>query len=369
MLLDRLINSRLAADFETLYRARVLCVIFLAALFAFCISSIYFFFIAELSEEASRIAGFSTLLLAAALTVGLCNLYFCGRLIYNSYFLVVILLLAIFISTLFTGGIESSPVFPIFVLPLLIAFALLGNRAGLVFGFLTASAYWVAAWIDQQGIELPLYMDLRYRMIHLHVNWMVSFAMLTALMCATNIMYEALRLQRDNERDRYEFLAAHDSLTGLYNRMMFDELLLNGMSRAIRQGSNVALLYIDLDKFKPINDDYGHRVGDYVLQEVAVRLLEVARASDTAARVGGDEFAIIVEGEALTLEGLSVFAERVARKIHLPLDYSGEQFQVGCSIGIACYPASGASPEQLFKAADDAMYRAKKSAKDYMLAS
>lgn len=368
MLIDHLINAKLTDSFETLYRARVVCVIFLAALLAFCLSAVYFFFVADLSNHASRVAGSSALLIAGALAVGVIKFYMSGLLIYTSYFLIVLLLAAIFSSILLTGGFERSPVFPLFVVPSLIAFSLLGNKAGLCFSFISVGSYWLAVWIHGKGIELPLYIDFSYRNLHLHVNWMISFAMLMALMCSTNIMYSALRYQRDEERKRYEYLAAHDSLTGLYNRMMFDELLMKAIKKSARYQTQVALLYIDLDKFKPINDDFGHRVGDIVLQELASRLAEVVRQTDTAARIGGDEFALIIEADKLEHQDLVFFIERVAAKLNEPILYSGERFNVGCSIGVACYPDDGVSAEQLVKAADDAMYAAKKADRNYVIA-
>lgn len=359
--LDHLISIKLASNFETLYRARVLCFILLAAQLAFVLSSGYFFFFAELSDAARNFAGFSTLLLAAALALCMLNLHFFGHLIFNSYFLIVILFAAISISILLTGGVEFSPVFPLLVIPILIAYVLLGNQTGVVVGLLTVAVYWATTWVGEQAIQLPLYMDMDYRLIHLHANWMVTFVMLIAIMSSTNKMYQSLRIQRDEERVRYEYLAAHDSLTGLYNRMMFDDLLEKAINRSMRNGSELALLYIDLDNFKPINDDLGHRVGDFVLQEMAARLLEVVRLSDTVARIGGDEFALIVDGDELTPEHLNGFAERVYTKLVQPMTYSGEKVTVGCSIGIARYPENGASPEQLLKAADEAMYSAKRS--------
>lgn len=366
--LDHLISIKLANNFETLYRARVLCFILLAALLAFVMSSCYFFFFAELSDAARSFAGFSTLLLALALALGILNLHFFGHLVFNSYFLIVILFTAISISILLTGGVEYSPVFPLLVVPILIAYVLLGNLAGLVVGLLTVMVYWVTAWLGEQDIQLPLYLDMNYRLVHLHANWMVTFVMLIAIMSSTNKMYQSLRIQKEEERVRYEYLAAHDSLTGLYNRMMFDDLLEKALNRSIRNGSEVVLLYIDLDKFKPINDDLGHRVDDFVLQEMAVRLLEVVRLSDTVARIGGDEFAVILDGDEILPEKLKSFAERVCAALAQPIAYSGETITVGCSIGIACYPENGASPEQLLKAADEAMYRAKKSEATFIVA-
>jgi diguanylate cyclase (GGDEF)-like protein len=163
------------------------------------------------------------------------------------------------------------------------------------------------------------------------------------------------------ERRRAEvkiaFLARHDVLTGLANRGLFQERLTQALAMADR-GRGFALLLIDLDRFKPVNDRFGHAVGDLLLCAVADRLRNVVRASATIARLGGDEFAIVELDVADSTEATSV-ARRVVHSIEQGFDLEGDRITIGCSIGIAMAPADGCHPIQLMKCADLALYRSK----------
>ena len=168
------------------------------------------------------------------------------------------------------------------------------------------------------------------------------------------------RKHRDGEIWR---MAHYDSLTGLANRTLFHERLDKGIDRARQSGESLAVFYIDLDGFKPINDTFGHDTGDVVLRDVARRLQEAIRDSDMAARLGGDEFALIVAG--LTR---SENADRVAQKIleclRQPYSLDGHEVHISASIGIALYPRDGEYGSDLLQKADEAMYRSKYSGKD-----
>lgn len=154
--------------------------------------------------------------------------------------------------------------------------------------------------------------------------------------------------------------AFHDALTGLPNRVYFRILLDDALTRARRNQASLALAYLDLDRFKPVNDQLGHHVGDRVLAELAKRLQQVLRASDHVARLGGDEFVAILEASGTPAE-----AEAAAAKLHAaiesPFTIDGHVLQIGVSIGIALYPVNGDSAETLIARADQAMYDAKKS--------
>jgi len=165
---------------------------------------------------------------------------------------------------------------------------------------------------------------------------------------------ERKRLERELE-DR----ALHDYLTALPNRALFTDRLTHALRRGRRGGERVALLYVDLDRFKPINDRAGHRVGDELLCEVAKRLQSLVRDSDTVARLGGDEFAVLletVEGERQALTA----AERIVTLVRTPIVVDGEEHQVGASVGIAVSSEETENPEQLVHQADLAMYEAKR---------
>jgi diguanylate cyclase (GGDEF)-like protein/PAS domain S-box-containing protein len=158
-------------------------------------------------------------------------------------------------------------------------------------------------------------------------------------------------------------LARHDALTDLPNRRVFAEALDAAIARAKRGSASFAVLSIDLDRFKPVNDLYGHATGDAVLCEVAKRLRAVVRQTDTLARVGGDEFGVILEMSASSEDSTRAaiyLASRIIEHIQRPIDVGEERrVEVGASIGIALCPANGLDSDALLRAADMAMYRAK----------
>ena len=169
------------------------------------------------------------------------------------------------------------------------------------------------------------------------------------------------------EETRATLRATHDSMTSLPNRGLFDDRLAHAISLAERHGWTLAVMFLDLDQFKSINDTHGHAVGDQVLREVARRLTERARDEDTVCRNGGDEFLYLLI-DPRGAGNLQRLAECVVERIAEPLDIAGDmgrnvggqQLVVRSSIGIAIYPEDGTSGDQLVRHADIAMYEAKK---------
>lgn len=153
-------------------------------------------------------------------------------------------------------------------------------------------------------------------------------------------------------------MATHDYLTGMPNRVLLYDRLEQALARFHRYGQPVALLYLDLDWFKPVNDAYGHHVGDKVLQKISDRIDAVIRDTDTAARIGGDEFCLLIEGIG-DLELLQAVAERLIGAISEPIEVDGASAQVGASIGLVAVDESCAEADSLMALADEAMYRAK----------
>jgi diguanylate cyclase (GGDEF)-like protein len=153
-------------------------------------------------------------------------------------------------------------------------------------------------------------------------------------------------------------LALYDALTGLPNRKLLDERLKQAIANARRDKSRLALLFIDLDKFKPVNDNYGHAYGDLLLKEVAQRLHGCMRESDTAARIGGDEFVALLPHVEDSRAAAAV-ADKILRQLNLPYEIAGHVFEISASIGGALYPDNGTDGKTLIKSADEAMYEAK----------
>ena len=159
-------------------------------------------------------------------------------------------------------------------------------------------------------------------------------------------------------------LAHFDALTGLPNRSLFDDRLAQGIARARRHQDRLAVLFIDLDGFKAVNDQYGHAAGDTLLREVAGRIREAVRKHDTAARLGGDEFVVILDPVASSDEAAQI-AERLVESIGQPCALATGTAAIGASIGIALFSGQGEeSDEQLLRNADKAMYDAKAEGKN-----
>lgn len=160
-------------------------------------------------------------------------------------------------------------------------------------------------------------------------------------------------------------LAYHDTLTGLPNRTLFYERLALDLSHARRNRMKLALMMIDLDRFKEINDTLGHHAGDILLTTVASRLKTVLRENDTVARVGGDEFVVILP-QIHRIEDAGHVAGKIAEALEIPLEIEGQEWRTAASIGIAIYPHHGEDMEALAKAADHAMYAAKEKGRDQL---
>jgi diguanylate cyclase (GGDEF)-like protein len=195
--------------------------------------------------------------------------------------------------------------------------------------------------------------------------WQFSRRLTEALaeMKAANLsLHEALAEVRMAE-EKIKDLAYHDTLTALPNRLVFTDRLALAVSQAQRQGGRLAVLFLDLDHFKVINDSLGHSLGDLLLQQVAGRLTSVLRAGDTVARLGGDEFTLLLPG----VQGPSE-AERVALKVldtlREPFRLEGRELFVTASMGISLYPEDGEDAVMLVRNADAAMYRAKEQGRD-----
>lgn len=164
---------------------------------------------------------------------------------------------------------------------------------------------------------------------------------------------------RKRAEERLEHLASHDSLTGLPNRLLLGKKLEQAIERAQRSQGRFALLMLDLDHFKDVNDSFGHAVGDELLQQVAHRLTQRARDTDSVARLGGDEFTILIEEEG-SVEAISRFAQDIVAEFREPWTLVGQrEVIVGASMGIVLYPEHGTTPELLLQHADGALYRAK----------
>lgn len=157
--------------------------------------------------------------------------------------------------------------------------------------------------------------------------------------------------------------ANYDALTGLPNRVIFHDRLRRAVAAAPAGGHGMAVMFIDLDRFKWVNDNLGHGAGDELLRQVARRLTDCVSDDVVVARMGGDEFTTILTKVADLAEACDI-AGRMVETLRQPFDLSGQEARIGCSIGIALYPQHGETPESLLNSADAAMYRAKEAGRN-----
>lgn len=206
------------------------------------------------------------------------------------------------------------------------------------------------------------------RMLHKdgHIGWIES--MCVPILDDNNQMVGALGINRDisdriKESERLAHLAHYDQLTEIPNRYLLFDRIAHLIQQSERNNKCFALLYIDLDKFKIINDTKGHSFGDKILREAASRMSHATRHSDTIARIGGDEFVILLE-EIAEKQDISRMAELMIQTLSKEFIIDDESFELSCSIGIAIYPDDGSTTDTLLTAADKAMYTAKNKGPD-----
>lgn len=210
-------------------------------------------------------------------------------------------------------------------------------------------------------------MDSEFRVIANFFNQM------TVSLCHSTVTKQELEeeiirqtKQLKHKQEQLLFLSEHDPLTNLMNRRAFDKQLEQSIVKAKRTGHKFALLFIDLDDFKNVNDNYGHDAGDYVLVKIAERLSDCVRESDVVGRLGGDEFVVCLD-LLKDLEGVPGKIEQIGEVIKSPIVFGGHSLSVGSSIGIACFPEQGRTKDELICIADKAMY-VQKECKDQVQA-
>lgn len=198
--------------------------------------------------------------------------------------------------------------------------------------------------------------------LEVHCEWFNSAltdteGRVTSIMALVEDVSAKIQIARQQQ-----YLANHDSLTGLYNRAAFHNRLEQSLARARRSAGSVALLFIDLDGFKRVNDLEGHSAGDEVLRIVAQRLSSMVRAGDTIARLGGDEFLVMLDRE-VTRDVTDGIGQRIIHALHEPMWVDGRALHIGASIGVAMHPPLEGEIDALMNRADQAMYSAKRAGK------
>lgn len=197
----------------------------------------------------------------------------------------------------------------------------------------------------------------------IYPEWLSISAITDKQGVVTNYIGIFIDISKQKEAERLlDYQAHHDALTGLPNRVLFNDRLLMGIAKAKRNDQSLAVMFIDIDHFKYINDTFGHNEGDNLLQAVAKRLKACLRAEDTLSRMGGDEFTILLQD--LTGEGTELVARKILDAMKLPFNIGEHKLYVTASIGISVYPKDGDKPMELLKNSDTAMYRAKEDGRN-----
>jgi diguanylate cyclase (GGDEF)-like protein len=191
----------------------------------------------------------------------------------------------------------------------------------------------------------------------------ILFAATPGLLILGTVLSLRILQQRKREDDRVRHIAFHDDLTLLPNRLMLAQRVDQALSRHRRASMRLAILYINLDRFKVINDSLGHEAGDVLLRQVADRLRAHSREGDTVARVGGDEFVVLIENCGNSVD-IAACAQRLVEQLSLPYLLDQKDCHITLSIGISVFPADGSDSKTLLKAADVAMYRAKETGRN-----
>lgn len=271
----------------------------------------------------------------------------------------IITFLAIVIGICSSGGPITASNNQLMILQAALALFLLGIRGGLIWSGIVLASQCLLYYLFIVGFEFPNVQREEAYTAGAIFNWALAFCAITSLILLIELNLGQLEVKRHLERERLRYMATHDGLTKLANRHLFEEQLKKAISNCKKTNSKVLLLYLDLDKFKPINDEWGHDIGDRVLQVIAARLKSATREHDTVARLGGDEFAVLLPDVGPQVQ-VNKLTESLHARITQPIHLQGHYFTVGCSIGICSYPENAADSEELWKQADAAMYIAKK---------
>jgi diguanylate cyclase (GGDEF)-like protein len=268
----------------------------------------------------------------------------------------------LFGGILVTGGPGKTEVLPLITVPVVLAFMMVGQRSGLIWTVIVGSINYLLVFMDYFGVEfVNLAPPEAVKQLRVF-NWSYSFFTIAALVMIYETMNRRLTNERNVERERFRHMAMHDVLTGLPNRKYFDEALQASLALADRSKTTVAVGLLDLNGFKPINDEVGHEAGDIVLQVVSQRMQEALRKSDKVARLGGDEFAFILNN-VNSLEDVESVSDKILLAIANPIEVNDEgmRLNVSGSLGIALFPVDTRDENELRVFSDKAMYSAKRA--------
>jgi len=280
--------------------------------------------------------------------------------------LLLLLLWAIGLPGILTFGVVATSIWWL-VLSCVVASIVISVRAGVLLAVTLGVSLGIAGFGFISGMlvydmDITAYLTRPAAWIALMIASGIFMIIILQSIGTYNRSIVSLLQEIKTQHDQIQHIAMHDDLTGLPVRRLAEDRIRLAINGARRRQKVVALLFIDLNRFKTVNDIHGHEAGDFVLREVAKRLLGTIRSEDTAARIGGDEFLVIL-GDLADADAAVQSAERIIRNISLPMAYKTHSITVGASIGIGLFPDHAEEAEALLKIADEAMYSIKNSSK------
>lgn len=357
--LDLFIPLALSANRDERFRARILVGIILTYIAILLVGSTLFALFSPLARDYQLITYF-IMLIPALLFVAILIYYrqsanhaLCANIA------VAVACLLVFSGVCISGGPLLSPANYVVPIPPLLAFCVAGLAAGYCWAIAVLLIQLSLMVLGFNGFDYPFMVDVRNAQLNESIDWVIAYTAIMAIGIVYELMTDKLRLERDAQKKRYQFMATHDTLTGLPNRVLFHDRLDGAVQRSQRSGKNFALLYLDLDGFKPVNDQHGHEAGDKVLECISQRLLEQLREVDIVARYGGDEFVVILEGLS-EQSAVDPVIDKLLESIREPVDIGSCMVTVDASVGVALSPLDGSKGDDLVRAADHSMYRSKR---------
>ncbi|NQX88152.1 MAG: GGDEF domain-containing protein [Halioglobus sp.] len=257
-----------------------------------------------------------------------------------------------------TGGVTVSPYLSLVLVVPIFLFLISGRRYGIYWSLAVGVCIISLLVFELMGIRFPQIIPQSAAATFTFLTWAITLVLLVMGLIGYEQSFELLTKRITAERGQFAHEAMHDPLTGLSNRKRFFSRANEAVDDALMRKHKTAVIFIDLDDFKSINDNFGHNIGDEVLNAVAHRLQSSVRSEDTVARIGGDEFAIVLQGIERA-DSAELIVEKLYKTLEKPLIVGGHTILSAGSIGVAIAPDHGVEIDRLLRMADEAMYRAK----------